>query len=61
MLLIKTLRYVTYINSNLLTIQLLLPFFLRKKIVILLIKVGKIRLSYIVDMWWSILHPHDKI
>ena len=31
MLLIKTLRYVTYINSNLLTIQLLLPFFFKEE------------------------------
>ena len=36
-------------------------FFLRIKIEILLIEKGGIRLNYIVDMWWSILHPYNKI
>ena len=35
--------------------------FLRIKIEILLIEKGGIRLNYIVDMWWSIFHPHNKI
>ena len=55
---------VTYLNKDKVPLQIYLfiyLFFVRKKILILLIKVGEIRMSYIVNLWWSILHPHDKI
>ena len=55
---------VTYLNKDKVPLQIYLFiyfFFVRKKILILLIKVGEIRMSYIVNLWWSILHPHDKI
>ena len=54
---------VTYLNKDKVPLQiyLFIYFLVRKKTLILLIKVGEIRLSYIVNLWWSILHPHDKI